>query len=249
MNEARCERIGWAVSGGFHLLLALVFILFVFELKPFDLNFTAITFSSPAAISSDQAISAAVTGGSAPLIELPRRPMLDETSPLLKLPDQTRQLLEANLPSEKPKLTLDDRLIPRSRADLSGESEIKRERAAVKPLPLSDEALLGERQGLLGGKIAGDEMFSVSWDGSPRTKISGNLPEFPPGVNRSALVRIQIEVAPDGAVVFTSPAEKSIPELERVSMEALKSWRFNPLDRSISQVNQKGIVTFIFELK
>jgi TonB family protein len=114
---------------------------------------------------------------------------------------------------------------------------------------VNDAWLEGDRQAAISGKLAGDDMFSIAWEGPVRVKVSGALPEFPPGVNRAATVKLSFEVAPDGSVTFTAPVTKGVPELEKVSMAALRAWRFNALDPSQPQVKQRGEITFIFRLK
>lgn len=249
MNESIGARTGWFVSIGFHILLALLFFLMKLELQPFDLDFTPVFFFPVSETETGGGSADATLGGAQPLVELPRRPMLNETSPLLKLPDSDRQAVIAPSPKGKPDLSSMESIRPGMKSDILPGLIGQRERAPVRAIPLSDEALFGERTDLLGEKIAGDEMFEISWKGPTRTKISGELPRFPGGLNEAVTVRLSFTVAPDGSVVAVDPLVKGMAELEKVSIEALRSWRFNALESSIVQENQDGVITFVFELK
>jgi outer membrane biosynthesis protein TonB len=248
VSDAARERVGLATSLVVHGLLALILLLVTLDLKPFQLEFTMISFSTAGAGEP----SAKMSGGfrtEQPMIELPRRPMLDETSPLLKLPEETREAVEPVPPQERLDLTDVAAVTPRSRGLLTAMTPGKRERAEIKPLEVGNELMAAGPPDLLGQSLTGDEMFSVSWEGTPRTKISGELPKFPAGVDRGATVNISFTVAPDGAVVFVAPAAKGLPQMEKAAMDALRGWRFNALEKSQSQVNQKGVAIFVFQLR
>jgi TonB family protein len=249
MTESRQDLIGWLVSVVLHLLLLLLFMLAVTRLKPFELEYTSIAFAPSSAAEAINAGAVRQFVGEKPLVELPRQRTIDDTSPLLNLPESERQAIEAPSPTGKPDLAVDDRTASERRVDVTASAQNVRERPGFSDMPLTDEQLIGSSPDALSKTIAGDEMFGISWEGLPRTRISGNLPEFPKDVNKAITVKIAFDVTPDGAVSFASPVTKGVPELERVALDALKSWRFNPLDRSQAQVKQRGVVTFIFQLK
>ncbi|MFH0764829.1 MAG: energy transducer TonB [Calditrichota bacterium] len=249
MTGARDRRAGWTVSLGLHLILALLFLVNQLHLKPFELNFTPIEFAPLTGAASPEGSAQPGSPGGGPLVELPRRPMLDETSPLLRLPDSDRQAVAAPVPEDRPHLADSDYLTPNRRVDLTPSLIENRERAPVRPLPLSDELLTGQRPDALSEKIAAENIFDISWEGPVRVKLAGELPAFPPELNRAATVRLEIVVTPSGDIANITPVTKGLPELEKVSLEALRTWRFNRLDRALAQENQKGVVTFKFELK
>jgi len=247
--ERLYDRTGWTVSIILHGLLVLVFLLSRLELQPFILDFTTIAFEPLTTVETGGGAVLPTFNGGEPLIELPRRPMLDDTSPLLRLPDRERQAVEAPALVDKPDLVAHRPILQGQREELPTAAPGLRERADFRPLPISDEILTGTSPDALSDRLVGDEMFSIEWEGSAREKLSGRLPEFPPGVQKAATVRIDFKVAPDGSVIWTAVETKGLPELEKVSLEALRTWRFNPLDRSMPQVNQSGMVTFVFKLK
>ena len=249
MTERYPDLTGWLISGALHILLALLCLVLLFELKPFELKHTTIAFVPLGGPMGSGGSGAREFTGEKPLIELPRRQTLDETSPLLRLPDNRRRIVEAPSPADKPDLTSGKKLIGKRSFKLDSPSPDVRDRPGFRAITIDDDELTGQHPDALSETLSGDEMFSISWEGPARKKISGKLPEFPEGVNMAAVVRISFEVTPDGSVSFAAPSTKGLPEFERVSIEALKTWRFNPLDKSETQIKQRGEVTFIYKLK
>ncbi len=89
--------------------------------------------------------------------------------------------------------------------------------------------------------------YKIDWEGGiNRVKVSGELPRFPEGVKESATVKFRVVVLSDGTIERIFPLEKANPEFERSVLEALRSWRFNAIDKD---VKQSGIITFNFQIK
>ncbi len=247
------ERIGWIISILFHGMLALWLYFMLVDVKPFVLDFTQITFAPVESVNSmDQDggnLLPTLEGGS-PIIELPSRPMITATSPLLKLPERNRPVIES-LPTRK-RAELTDKMVikPGKRTVSIPTGSGSKLRPSMESLSLDDELLTGNRNDAMSEQLVEGEMFTISWDeGAPRNKLSGSLPSFPSNVNRAATVKLSFAVAPDGSIVFTTPFTKSDPKLEKVSMDALRSWRFSPLEKSQLQTNQHGVITFVFKLQ
>ncbi len=101
------------------------------------------------------------------------------------------------------------------------------------------------------GNGLGDSFgYSTSWlGGGTRKKISGALPQYPPGVNVEAQISIVAVVSPDGSVKSVRPAQKANNELENAAMRQLRYWKFEPLRRSAPQIDQSCVVSFLFKLK
>ncbi|MBM3329359.1 MAG: hypothetical protein FJY67_07810 [Calditrichaeota bacterium] len=199
-------------------------------------------------VETDESRVMEALSGGLPQVELPRRPMLEEASPLLRLAERERPIVDAVAPVERPETIEPERPRPGRRSEFES-SSAGRERPAIEPLTPTDDWLTGQRSEALSGPVVGDELFAISWEGIARTKLSGALPEFPPGVNRTATIRLAFAVNPAGDVVTLSPVVKGVPELERVSIDALRTWRFNALDRTLPQADQRGEITFIFKLR
>jgi TonB family protein len=119
----------------------------------------------------------------------------------------------------------------------------------------SDSRNVGDAEGSesgtgLGEKGSGDGkgmgFGDIEWGGGGnRTVLYKKLPEFPDGVNMSAQIRIRFKVLADGTVSSMMPLQKGDPALEHAAMEALRQWRFNPLEEDKEMV---GIITFTFRL-
>jgi len=110
----------------------------------------------------------------------------------------------------------------------------------------------GEPSGSGGGIGAGirKPSYSVEWNGKgTRSKVSGMLPGYPPGVNKAAQIKIQITVLPDGTVRQMAPLQKGDAQLEDAAMRALRNWKFAPLKPTQPQVEQTAVVTFYFKLE
>ena len=118
----------------------------------------------------------------------------------------------------------------------------------MKTVRIDDDVLYGSREDVLSERLSNEDIFTITWDGPEREKTSGNLPTFPSGVTKEATVRLAFTVSREGGVISVTPLTKGHPQFEKVSMEALRKWRFNPLDKGLSQKNQEGIITFRFEL-
>jgi TonB family protein len=104
--------------------------------------------------------------------------------------------------------------------------------------------------GTAGGAAGTDVSMSMTWsDGGSRRKISGDLPEYPPGVQVEAQIRIGATVVPDGTVRNLKPAQKGNTKLEDAAMKAVRLWRFEPLRRSLPQREQECTITFNFRLR
>jgi hypothetical protein len=100
------------------------------------------------------------------------------------------------------------------------------------------------------GEGDGDGGFSMRWlQGMTRRKISGDLPIYPSGTNVSAQVKIFTIVFPDGTVKSVHPVQKANRLLEETAMKAVRSWKFESLGSSLSQVEQSCVITFYFKLK
>ncbi|MCL5021575.1 MAG: energy transducer TonB [Bacteroidetes bacterium] len=98
-----------------------------------------------------------------------------------------------------------------------------------------------------GNNSAAGTPYAISWNGVARALVSGNRPQFPPGVQNGGVVKIRIVVDPAGNVVSMIPLQKSGSRLEEASMAAIRTWEFSRLSRNYPQVNQSAVATFVFK--
>jgi TonB family protein len=96
------------------------------------------------------------------------------------------------------------------------------------------------------GPGAGLGLGDIEWGGGGnRVVLFKKLPEYPPGVNTEAQIRIRFTVRADGTVSTVFPLQKGDPLLEKAAMDAMRKWRFNPLK---DDKEMYGIITFTFRL-
>lgn len=97
------------------------------------------------------------------------------------------------------------------------------------------------------GKTTG---YSIEWSGvGSRKLLSGRMPRYPEGTDKEMPVLLQFSVLPDGSVTGIIPLRRSDELLEREAINALRTWRFDPLPAQFEQVRQTGKVTFNFVLE
>lgn len=87
--------------------------------------------------------------------------------------------------------------------------------------------------------------YNLQWEGElDRAPMIQPLPENT--ANTEATITVRFEVSPDGSVRRIIPVTKMNPELEREVMSTLRSWRFSRLPAGAPQESQWGIITFRF---
>lgn len=90
----------------------------------------------------------------------------------------------------------------------------------------------------------------IQWDGTPaRNRISGILPEFPPGATREVQVAVRFRVRPDGSMYGMTVIQKGDSRYEHVALNAMRTWKFNKLPSTSKQADQVGTAVFTFKLK
>lgn len=99
------------------------------------------------------------------------------------------------------------------------------------------------RTGVGTGK--GEGWGDIDWGGGGnRTVVYKKKPPFPDGA-QPAEIRIRFRVRPDGTVSTMIPLQKADPRLERAAMEALRMWKFNPIQGNNEMT---GVIPFQFKL-
>ena len=97
-----------------------------------------------------------------------------------------------------------------------------------------------------GMNVSNLQKYSIDWVGGPREKLRGNLPVYPAGVNKSAVIRLRFKVFPEGTIGEILPLRKGDTALENSAINILKEWKFNTLEENAPQVMQEGNITFIY---
>jgi TonB family protein len=180
-------------------------------------------------------------------IELPerRQPDLNEQEIIEKVKPEPEKLVTPGNIMKKTPTTLP----PLPPAQTSGPSFSRQEKQVDKGIfhkQLDDKLLQGSQK----MEIDANREFEIDWEGELRREVyQKRLPEFPPDVQREATIKIQFNVLPNGLVGSAILLQKGDTKLENLTLEAFKTWRFNPLPDYVAQVTQSGIITFHFKLK
>jgi TonB family protein len=180
-----------------------------------------------------------------PPVNLPKRRMLEEEKPTLTTTRERDKLTPA------PDAVQDIIEKPATRAD-NGRME---QGAQTTPGPSNqDTAGGGTTSGNAEGPVAssGTEKglpYTIEGDAANRRILSQVLPAYPPDLQREAVVRIRFWVLPDGRIGQMIPVKKGDPQLETLTMQAMRQWRFNALSSSDEQKNAQGVITFVYKLK
>lgn len=180
---------------------------------------------------------------------------LAEEGKSVKGKESTNQLADAQVAAKSNKQTTST-LEPDQTSRLKPSSNIATNEKDDKDIAGTDRRSIGKDDGDVFGSGLGDKGFGkgaghgfgdIDWGGGGnRIVIYKKVPEYPPGVNASGTIRIQFTVLRDGTVDKMFPLEKADPRLEKAAMDALRQWRFNPIQENIVQV---GIITLTFKLR
>ncbi|MDZ7261640.1 MAG: energy transducer TonB [candidate division KSB1 bacterium] len=79
--------------------------------------------------------------------------------------------------------------------------------------------------------------------------ISKVIPEYPEGLQQEAVVKIRFTVLPNGLVGEMVPLLKGDATLEKLTLDAFRQWRFNPLPPDVPQNPEQGVITFRYLLR
>ena len=181
-------------------------------------------------------------------VELPERRALQQDDEIIRLPERDRVDVAQRMADdrEEPFDEIRDRR-ERDAGSILGE----RDRFQ---LPAPDDAS-GESPVTSGSSPAqrdtdSDISYALEWEGDiTRKKVSGEIPEYPAGVNVEAVIRLRATVFPDGTIKSVHPVQRGNPRLEDAAQSSVRYWRFEPLSRTQPQVEQDCYITFHFTLQ
>ncbi len=105
---------------------------------------------------------------------------------------------------------------------------------------------LVERDGVKPGDS--NQPFTIEGDAAKRTLVKKVIPQYPPGLQKEATVKIRVFVLPNGEIGQMLPVLKGDSVLEEITLKSLREWKFNPLPPGENKTVQ-GIVTFRYELR
>lgn len=97
--------------------------------------------------------------------------------------------------------------------------------------------------------VGGGQPFAIEGDAAQRTILNQVIPEYPSGLQKEEVLKIRFTLLADGRIGLMIPMRKGDPTLEKITLDALRQWRFNALPASAEQKSVTGIITFRYELQ
>lgn len=180
-----------------------------------------------------------------PLVDLPERRMLEDESPLLT--ERQREKLSPDL---------DTAILPNRSREPDYSEKITSDRVGERHAsqsPLAAEKIDSGSRDQLGTEpfspTGSEQLFSIEGDAARRSIVRKIIPQYPPGLQKEATIKVRFEVLPDGTVSNMIPMIKGEPTLENLTLEALRQWQFNPLPPALEQKTVTGIITFRYVLR
>jgi TonB family protein len=250
-----------SVSGtiAVHGLLVLLFLLIHINFRPVIEEFTEIAFAGSWVapprettqeadeLSEEDLIQEEINQPLPEEIELPERRELDlnEQDIIEKVqPEPEKLMMPGNIVKETPVTKP-----PLPKTQTSGPTLARKEKDVEQGIfqKQLDQKLLQGNQSI---EVDASREFEIDWEGELKREIyQRRLPEFPPDVQREAIIKIKFTVLPNGLVGSAIILQKGERKMENLTLEAFKTWRFNPLPGYAAQVAQSGVITFRFKLR
>lgn len=268
LNEE--NRFALMVTGGVHLVLLVIFILYTFTIEPnirpsfIEIQFGEFRSGTPTEYAEERNQEVATRPDPSevepeepqpqkPVPVTEQQPTTEETAKPVDAPDQTEEIQEEEI------ITPDtDNIEPEEIADVQEQEDIiippKAEQAAEQQegaQTSGDEAgqtgRLNSDQGT-GNEVDKSAPYELKWEGDlERSPMVQPLPRNNAGIE--ATLTIRFEVKPNGTIGRIIPLRKMNPELEREVMQTLRNWRFSRLPSGAPQQSQWGTITFRFVLE
>jgi TonB family protein len=257
------------LSVAFHIVLMLLFLLFRSGLDFPDQEFAEIGFvaastsrayrpspaqnSTPAKSETPQGQQEAPAPppstqpkqeAKAPPVNLPKRRMMEDEDPDLRKRDSGK-LTPAQ---ENSKVTPRDDVYDSDSMQKQVAERASRGKDFSQPSQSRDTGASSSPASDV-GVDSKNQPYTLEGDASKRTIVNQVLPEYPPGLQREAVVKIRFWVLPDGRVGAMIPVQKGDPQLEEITMKAIRQWRFNSLPPGEEQENVQGVITFVYKLQ
>jgi protein TonB len=179
-------------------------------------------------------------------VKLPQRRMLEDEEPQLQIRDvekKTAADASARIADKKEAAIAEDR----SQLPITGERS-----RGEKIAPGASRISMAEKEVPRSGIGTGGETdlpFKIEGEASQRSILHKVIPQYPPGLQNEAIIKVQFTVLPDGSVGKMVPVIKGNTTLESITLNALRQWRFNPLQSNAPQREVEGIITFRYILK
>ncbi|MDP8220371.1 MAG: TonB family protein [Candidatus Stygibacter frigidus] len=258
MLKQNTERKAIIISVTFHVLVALIlfFSRFELDLAPVQKLIEVVNYGvqepsetgsntqQPSGIAHPKSnpVQGAQTSSAPDNINLPKSSSQSDQEILEPVNDQIAwsDIKESDVTGNTPE---DVRSGLNSPALAESEPQPETEKASVK----ADKDFLAGLRKRIAAEDSDSGGYTLSGEIINRTILNKIIPEYPEGLQQNSEVQIQFEVTPEGKVNDNIVIiKKGGAQLDQVSLEALKQWRFNPVS---GEFVQTGVITFTYKLK
>lgn len=166
-----------------------------------------------------------------------------------ELKEESKNLIEEQIPEETEKEKVEAPKVKEEFDEVIKNNKKQNEKEKIsKPQNVSESK--GSSKTNTGDQIIGSGGFSFDWGGRGTRKIlRWEKPKFPPNVQKEIDIKIKFIILPDGSVVSPVPLIKADTELEDAAIQALKTWKFEPLRPGQVQFEQTVIITIPYRLE
>jgi TonB family protein len=256
MLREKNSRLAIIISILLHIILIWFFLLIKLNLKIEFPEFTEITFVSgenrlfvsptpteaaqlPAAVENQQEQTPEI-------VKLPIRKMLEHEQPQLKVVDRTMQIPDEDvqtIPEIEHTNNRKDLTESLLKTPANNEKEIAKPTESISP----DDKLVPSTS--IATESSGQTPYQIEGQAASRAVVYRVIPEYPENLQKQAIVKISFTVLPNGHVGDMIPVIKSDAQLEKITLDAFRQWRFNPLPADVPQRPEKGIITFRYLLR
>ncbi|HKK46972.1 MAG TPA: energy transducer TonB [Balneolaceae bacterium] len=263
------DRFGLMVTGGIHVVLFLIFLLYTFTIdsnvRPsfIEVQFGEFKTGTPAKYAEQKNKNVATSPNPSEVKQekpQPKKPKpveqqkttTQKTTKPVDVPDQKQDVKE-----EKVKTPETDKVDPKKQTakkqqkdvvvpPKTEEDEVQKQGAKTSGDKKGNTGELNADQGT-GNQQKKSAPYDLKWEGDiQRTPMVQPLPTNT--TDHEATISIKFEVKPDGSIGRIIPLKKMNPELEREVMHTLRGWRFSQLPSGVPQQSQWGTITFHFVL-
>lgn len=256
MLREKTARIAMSGSILVHLIVIMLFLLIKLNFLPEIPEFTEIAFISggnrlfatkpPAEATQPPATKADQSLTTSEIVKLPPRKMLEDEPPQLKVADQAKQI-----PDERIK-TIPEIEQANNRPDLAESllrTPVNDQKVTANPTEgiTPDDKLLPSTS--IATESIGQSPYQIEGQAASRTVVHRVIPEYPENQQQQATVKISFAVLPNGHIGEMIPMIKSDALLEKITLDALRQWRFNALPADAPQRVERGVITFRYLLK
>ena len=99
------------------------------------------------------------------------------------------------------------------------------------------------------GENFDNQAYTITGELSTRKVIHKRIPKYPKGYTVVVKVSIQLFVLPSGEIERMKLTKKGGTPFDKLTQDALREWRFEPLPPKAPQVTAGGEITFVYKLR